>query len=591
LMSTPATLNDDRLIDLSSQPAEDLWPAMKSAAAVAPWIVLLAFLPPLAGLPGGRIDERTAAWGNKAVDRYVHFLEQSPPSQPAESPTPPLHTWLTMLMMLAFGVDSPVALVGVSYLAAAGTVLAMARLGRRLGRPRVGLLAAFCCAGTPLLLNGAHTGTPETLGACLQVVCLERFFAHLEGTVAPWSGRLLVAGLAWGGSWLALGWPALTLGIALTLHPLLYRESQGGGSGLGKLGGSTLTLFRRSVMIWWMIAGVVGGWWYVQAIGKTGIIATFAWLLDPTPNAISPLFPSARGIALWGETAGHVFLWGWTAIGLAWIVSQRSKPRTAEGNGRMIALLSWWLMLVLCRLAAAMAGADPTVWDVLQVAPACLTAALGMESVLDRSARAGWFAMGIGVGLVSVAVHLRGVDMAELRWAVAAGGVLCLAPVLANLIQVRSVSWEEPQVRRALSGLLISTAVAHGAWGVGQSVAESPADARLADRLAAVKESGLQPGAIVIVSDAPPLRSLMFQFRRRWPEVPLVAADRWETAVPRTFADVRDWADAEFLVVELTRRESQFRRPGAGWLVTQIDEPRRYLGERLTLHRVRVQTP
>jgi hypothetical protein len=83
----------------------------------------------------------------------------------------------------------------------------------------------------------------------------------------------------------------------------------------------------------------------------------------------------------------------------------------------------------------------------------------------------------------------------------------------------------------------------------------------------------------------------MFQLRRQWPQLPLVAADRWETAISRTLTVVDNWADTEFLVVELTQRDSQFRRPGPGWIVTAVGDPRRYYGEQLSLHRVSIQSP
>jgi hypothetical protein len=56
-------------------------------------------------------------------------------------------------------------------------------------------------------------------------------------------------------------------------------------------------------------------------------------------------------------------------------------------------------------------------------------------------------------------------------------------------------------------------------------------------------------------------------------------------------SSVDNWAEAEFLVIELTRRESQFRRPGMGWTVVPVGESRRYYGNQLTVHRVSVLSP
>jgi hypothetical protein len=588
-MSLNTAFNDGRLQSLATEPAEDLCPAMKSASAAAPWIVLLAFLPPLGGIQMGTLDDRSAAWGLQAIDAFAQLSTQSTVSSSA---SPPLATWMTTFVMFLFGVDSPASLVAVSYLAAAGTVLSAAKFAQRFGPARLGLLTAICCAGHPLLLNAAHLCSPEALGICFLTLALERFLAHLDGSVGVWSGRLFAAGLAWGASWLAIGWPALALGAALAIHAMIYREPRHPGqpTQVASPRFASFVKFRSSLVVWGIAGGLVGSVWLLPALANGELTETFQWLRDPAPNPISPLYPSARKIALWGETAGATFLWGWIAIGLLSLLGNR-RDHANRRDGRHIALLLFWLIVLICRVAAAMIGADPTVWDVLQIVPACVTAALGMELVLDRTVSGSWLTTGIVIGLASLAIHLPQIDAADLRWPLLLGGAVGLTPVVVNLAQERSWLWREGQLRRALVGLLVSTWLAHGTWGIVQSLPESMVDAQLSERLAKVKASGLEPGAIVIVADASPSRSLELQFRRRWPLSPLVTADRWETAVSEMFRVARNWADCDFLVAELTRRESQFRRPGNGWIVSPVSEPRRYYGDKLTLNKVSVQSP
>ncbi len=94
-----------------------------------------------------------------------------------------------------------------------------------------------------------------------------------------------------------------------------------------------------------------------------------------------------------------------------------------------------------------------------------------------------------------------------------------------------------------------------------------------------------------LTAEARPTQTLEFQLRRCWPNVPYIAADRWDTTVSRSLPQGDQGSAADVFVVELTRRDSQFRRTGTGWIVDPVGEPRRYHGEKLTMHRVRLQTP
>jgi hypothetical protein len=415
----------------------------------------------------------------------------------------------------------------------------------------------------------------------------------LDAGIRRWSGRLLVSGLAWGGCWLALGWPALGLGAALAIHAFLFtgeRADRQTGE-YSRVGLPIMQNYRRSLVWWWIIGLMSGTWWMWDAVRDHGLSATFAWLFDSTPNAISPLYPSAWEIERWGATIGLTFLLGWIVLGLRALVKNSSKVLAPVGDGRRIIILLWWAGLLICRTVTAAAGADPTLWDLLQTVPACLTAAIGMELVMQRALSALWLMGGISCGLMSLACHDLRLDSPKLDAAVGLGAFVLLMPLLINFIQTRSFHWGETRIRWALQGLLVSTWLAQLIWGVTQSIPASSAEVKFATQLARLDDSQPQPGAVIIVSQTTPPRSLEFLLRRQWPRIPVVAAERWETALSQTLSSVDDWADSQFLVVELTRRESQFRRPGAGWIVSTVGESRRYYGDQLTLHRVSVQSP
>lgn len=598
-MSTAVPVSDLQLQSLAEEPTQDLFPILNSSLAFAPWVVVLAFLPPLAGAFYWTLDERSAEWGLRALNSSTFHPDpeaiwRGEIEEPRLTGAPPLCTWLTRILLSYGRIPLPLGLTGVSYLAVAVTILFAARLSRRLGVSRLASLTVLCCAGSPLLLNSAHAAGPEALGLCFMTVSLERFLAHLDASVGRWSGRLLASALAWGGCWLAIGWPALCLGLALTLHAVIFPAGPFPAAVVAEfpaVGRTPMQVYRRSLVPWWIVGILTGTWWMGAVIGKFGFASTLAWLFDPTPNAISPLFPDTAAIVSWGASIGLMFLTGWIVIGFSAILLNPPKVLGAATEGRGVLILTWWIALFLCRTVTAAGGFDPTLWDVLQTVPACLTAAMGMELVMQRSVSMAALMFGVAIGLFSLAVHVSRVETPSLQTALTLGTLALVVPVLVNLLQVRSLHWPESAKRRALRGLLVSTWLAQLVWGVSQSLPASRVQMQFARQLKETKVALPEPGAIIVVSQTVPSRALEFQLRRTWPQASFVVADRWESAVSKLLPAIDHGGDAEFLVVELAYRDSPFRRAGTGWIVTTLGEPRRYFGEQLTLHRVSSPSP
>ncbi len=315
-----------------------------------------------------------------------------------------------------------------------------------------------------------------------------------------------------------------------------------------------------------------------------------AWMFDPTPHAASPFYPKIQLMAQWGAAVGVMFLWGWISIGMVAIVQQQASVLTRT-DGRGMVLILWWVALLICRVVVDRSSADTTMWDIWRCVPACIIAAIGMELVIERRVPSIWLSAAVIIGLSSLTLLIPLIDSVAVHSAVLLGAAICLAPIIRNLWESRSLQWTETQTRRVMLGLLISTWLAHLAWGIAQTKPTSRIDARLERQLNAVQTDLPQPGAVIVVSQSRPARTLLFQLRQHWPDAPLVTDDRWESAISRTLSSVDNWAESQFLVVELTPRDSQFRRPSAGWIVTPVGEPRRYHGDQLTLHAVAIQSP
>jgi hypothetical protein len=598
-MATGVSISDLRLKVLAEEPASDLFPILNAGPAFSPWFVLLAFLPCLPGVLAWTLDERSAVGGLQALDIAQHAAPESAPVNSVGMDAsihpvgPGLATWLTAMTLSLKSMPMPWGLLLVSYLSVAATILAAARLGRRFGIDRLASLTALCCVGCPVLLNSAHLATPGALGLCCLTVALERFLAHLDTSIRAWSGRLLTAGLAWGGSWLALGWPAATLGAALLIHAILFSPRNADRGSLSELSRqSFLRKYRRSFLVFAIIGLLTGCWHLGRQIQDHGLAASAAWLFDPTPHAASPLYPDSAKIAAWGGVAGLAFWWGWIVLGAVTMITGRPQLSARIADGRGVLLASWWVSLIVCRVVVAASGGDPTLWDILQTIPASLTAAIGMETVIERRVGPAWLALAIAVGVGSLAVFVPMVDTLAMRSAFGIGAVICLGPVARNLWVARSWRWSESLRQRALRGLILGTWAAGLTWAVWQTVPQSRVDAEIERKLDRVRTELPSPAAVIVVSQDAPRHALMFQLRRHWPDAILVAADdRWDEAISQTLSQVDDWADAQFLVVELTHRDSQFRRPAAGWIVRPVGDPRRYYESQLTVHRVSIQSP
>jgi len=278
-------------------------------------------------------------------------------------------------------------------------------------------------------------------------------------------------------------------------------------------------------------------------------------------------------------------------LGLPALFSPRGRQVLEASHGRAMLIVWWWILLIAGRFIAVGLGADPTLWDVLQIVPASFAAATGMTMVAQRRVSAGGLAIGVAVGIISLFVHSINIKNRILDWSILSGAAICLIPLVATFFTMRKRAWTESQRRWALRGLVVSTVFAHRLWGVAQSFSGSNVEFRLARQLSRLKSTVPSPSAILIVNESEPSRSLEFQLRRCWPESALMLTNRWEAAVSENLSRLENWSTSEFLVVELSHRDTQFRLPGAGWIVTPVGEPRRYRGDKLTMHRVRIQSP
>jgi hypothetical protein len=589
-MSQAAPVSDLQLQALAAEPRSDLFYILKLGPLFSPWLAVLAFLPGIAGVLNWTIADQSAAWGLRAMvwqsGAEEPVLTNLAPLQGA----PPLSTWLTMGGMSLVGLRPPVSLMLVSYLAVAVTVLFAAKLGRRFGSARLGFLTALLCAVHPLLLNGAHTCGPEALGLCFLTISFERFLAHLDGSPSIWSGRLLVSALAWGAAWLSIGWQAFALGFAFIMvsfiipfrfpafdaaNPVIVTQYAG------------RKRLRHSVLIWFAIGIVSGGWWIAGQAYQHGLSATWQWIQQSAPNAISPLYPQAELIRRQGVMIGHAFLTGWACLGLISLIRHREQLLPPFPDRRSIMIIIFGMRLLVWRIMLSTDNEDPTPCDLLLTLPFCLLSALGMEALMRRICRPADLAIAILVGLVNIVQTIPYLQDQAALTLVGVGAAVCLLPLLMNFVQSRTWRWSEFQRRRALRGLILGTWLCHGGWGILQSRSTSPGERGLAVQLGNSFRTLPHPDALLLISQTPPPATLEFQLRARWPQTQILAADRWETALALGGSLLPPERSAGFLAIELNRRGMPIHLPEPGWAVTSGGEPFRYRGFQVTSYHVK----
>ncbi|HTI51875.1 MAG TPA: glycosyltransferase family 39 protein, partial [Planctomycetaceae bacterium] len=183
--SAPPVTDDRQLQRLAVEPPEPLFPSLRHAEAMAPLVVVLAFLPTLYAVAYRTLTEAGARQGLVALqclaaenlDEFIDPAMSAVPTPLAFQPL--LMSWLTALALRLFGVGQAAGHVSSAYLCTAGLILAAYILGRRLGGDRLGLFSALLLAFNPHVLRLAQEPIPQSAAALFAVLAM-------AGTVAHW---------------------------------------------------------------------------------------------------------------------------------------------------------------------------------------------------------------------------------------------------------------------------------------------------------------------------------------------------------------------------------------------------------------------
>ncbi|MFN0053316.1 MAG: ArnT family glycosyltransferase [Planctomycetales bacterium] len=574
----PATsIDDQRLRELAAQPSLPLFPVLQHAEAMAPLVIVLAFLPTLYAVAYRTLTEAGARQGLLSLQclgaqSLGEFVD--PVSAGAAVPLayqPPLINWLTAAALRLFGVGHATGHVAAAYLCTAGLILAAYQLARRLGGARLGLFTALLLAFNPHVLKLAQEPVPQSAALLFALLAITGVVAHWQKSAASASMQLLFGGICLGLCLLA-GGPVATMVVAILFVYVVCGKVAGMRRGEAATSWDSQEAFRNHAAMTVLILAATGfavaGWRPMLMGSRHGLEFWQAWLgLEAIP-ASRDAVSGARWLAL--AERWNLLVLPLTILalaGLATIVNELIERRD-ESRRRHRGLLLVWLVLAGGVWSwggwnAAPGETVPESWKLMLVVCLNLLAAVGLSALIDRRIPMG---VALGMGLVTcldlVLIASRRETPPALQELLADRTALwLLLPGVAPLLVLAAVRFgqavpsTETWRRGALTGLALGLVGANCLWGAVAVRRSNSGDRELDDLRAGFSRiTGVRvwmfvtPPVADYESGAPPAQ-LEYTLRSLWPEATMQRLYSFESLAARMADQTGPGATGEPLVV------------------------------------------
>lgn len=422
-----------QLITPAAAQARPLIPPGPRATIFLPLAVLASILPGLYALRHWDLTPPGPWWGMRGLAILEgHWFDQVP--LPGVGPPtdavayrhtamqPPLYAWLEAAALWLSGARAPIATVVPSFAAGAVAVLLIFAVGRRWGRPALGLLAAVLTAFNPTLLMQMQCAAPRTLGLATVAAVV---WAYCRACVARSMRRklwwTLVSGLCLALALLAVGPFALVSVAIIVTHRILIGVEPRPLARLRSWRALRPIIVERATP--WALGAVavgcalgVAGCWYGPMSARYGV---------PFWSAV--FAGSERAVREFGSGFSSLFLLApaTTALGLVGFTRAVRRIRSAERGADDPATLGsalWvaWFVVILAVLVLV-PERTAVLARLTLLAPLNVLAAQTMLDLADRrySSRALiWIAPATALSLIwSALPELRGAlfDMSQGR--------------------------------------------------------------------------------------------------------------------------------------------------------------------------------
>ncbi len=603
LSPIPVPLDDAELMRVAATPRRRLFPSLNRASAFTPLIVVCCALPALLLLADQSLNEEASLWGLRslAVANSTTFVQMLEPGlNETGEPLffqPPLVAWLNGIVVRALGPSHPLSSSFVSLVATGLAIWLTTRLAWRIGGANTALVAALLMCSHPQVLESAIAPTNGPVGFCLVLASVFGLQRHLEGKQPNVSPSLVIAGITWGLSLLAIGPIAFSVPLIFVL--LLFnprsRSQSANENDSTHAGSSEGWPAQRSTLVFVGIGLLIGGWWGVLMLFQYGMAFWSSWWTSLPAECLAQenaewrcdLRPLLQ--PTWRDwLTQSALLIGWLIVGLERSWHEWRRPTSERVRRRYQLLLLWWAIAFVGRAIAEIDGTwtmtNTSAWNFALVTPTVLQASLGIGSLIERtvSRRGEFFLIVLIVSLTVWRVSMS--SMTGLTCAAMASTLLVCGPMLVPATGRSETGWSESSWRQLLQFTVYGSLVACLSAGLGLRNFASPDANRLADlktRLATLPEVR----RISMISSRDPMPvALRHVLRCRWPRAELVTSEVWDVGLTNAMDAEAAAPRSRFLVLEWTRRDIRLSADtGQAWQVSAVGDPMRFHGRRLSL--------
>lgn len=598
----PATFDDSSLLRLATTPRSRLFPVLNRASAFAPLIIVCCVLPAFQLLARPTLNEEASLWGLRSLAEanattVVEMLE--PGLNEDGRPLifqPPLAAWLNGAVERVLGPTHPLSSSLISLLATGIAIWLATRMAWRIGGANTSLVTALLMCSHPQVLEMAITPSNSAIGFCLILACVFGMQRHLEGKVPGVSKSLLISGVTWGLSLLAIGPTALIVPLLLVCHAFNQRPGHRTPDDTSMTSSGRISSWPslRSTLVMSGIGLALGGWWEVLMLVQYGLAFWGSWWSSLPVECLAQgnnewhcdLRPLLQ--PTWYEWfSKQALLFGWLAIGLERAFTEYRNPTGELARRRYQLLIYWWLMALSGRCLASFVGtvsvANTLVWNLALLPPTVLLSAVGFGTLIERmvTRRGEFFLMVLLVTLTAWRLTMSW--MTGLTCGAAASTLLVGVPILFRWLGRSATGWSEEAWRQMLQvavygSLLIALSAGFGLRSAPSSDAERLVELRT--RLA--KFPDVRRISLIAMRDPVPV-TLRHLLRCRWPHVELVTSEGWDAGLTESMKNEDSAPQSRFLILEWTRRDFRLSaETGAAWQISAIGNPMRFYGRRLS---------
>lgn len=421
--------NDEAdLLRRAAPPRVEWFPVPRRAAAMQPLVWLLALIPILFVAVSSPWNEVAARWGLRSLklvsaETWSEFVDPGDivPDGPLTYEAP-LVTWCTAAAIWISGSSQPLAVIFPSAVCVYLLVIVGYELARAVGGPWMGMLTAILLATHPISQQLVQQPTSVTMGLVLALMTLWCLLRHLSSVPGVWSLWLLFGGIAWGLCLLSNGPLAISCVMIVAMFQATaprYGTSSRRIIPLNRKADGVDWKRWKSLLLWFAIGAVAGGWWPLMMGSVHGPDFWTMWLgLIGKAPALQPVSVEPEswidGSKVWFRQSAAFLplLSGFLVLGayrLIRIVCLNEEPAQRRPQHFLLVLTLFAVTMWVMSMMGYESGLfQRSLWNAFLLVPLAMLAAGGLQEIGERQAGFGVTLAAYGFGVLVAIWRYRG---------------------------------------------------------------------------------------------------------------------------------------------------------------------------------------